>query len=138
MSRARRVIHRAPLTLRSYLSIPAMAFHCLVMGKNSTWSRKQMAVVMERHSDPKVCPPHAVAAAPRAPSDCRAQTLVAHVVEFPKKKIAAQLFEASIELMKHLKAMHAAKGAARRESVHEADHHDDEDEDQEYISILVN
>merc|ERR1719231_1998961 len=26
----------------TYLSIPAMAFHCLVMGKNSTWSRKQM------------------------------------------------------------------------------------------------
>ena len=68
------------------------------------------------------------------------QTLVAHVVEFPRKKIAAQLFAASIELMKHLKAVHAAKGAAdsRRESIHEADHADDDDEDQEYISILVN
>ena len=43
-----------------------------------------MAVVMERHADTK--------------------TLVCHTIEFARKKLAAGLFNSSVELMKYLRA----------------------------------
>lgn len=98
-------------TPAEYIKIEAMSFHCLVMGKKSGWSKKQMAVLMERDSDCK--------------------SLIARVVEFPKKKTAGQMFKSFVDLMTFLKGKYDA-------SKNETGHDDAPDDDNaEYLSILV-
>eukprot|EP00035_Acanthoeca_spectabilis_P035335 m.33901 g.33901 ORF g.33901 m.33901 type:complete len:178 (+) comp7256_c0_seq1:60-593(+) len=95
-----------------FIKIAAMTFHCLVMGKKSGWSKKQTAVIMERDPD--------------------GQSVVARVVEFPKKALASQMFDAFVALMTYLRGQYdAAKNA---ENNHEENPDDD---DGEYLSIML-
>eukprot|EP00037_Helgoeca_nana_P002159 m.32138 g.32138 ORF g.32138 m.32138 type:complete len:180 (+) comp12401_c0_seq1:19-558(+) len=94
------------------IKIAAMTFHCLVMGKKSGWSKKQTAVIMERDPDGK--------------------SVVARVVEFPKKQSASQMFDAFVALMTFLRASYDAAKSAEN-------NHEDapDDEDGEYLSIML-
>mmetsp|Transcript_31075 Transcript_31075/g.81389 ORF Transcript_31075/g.81389 Transcript_31075/m.81389 type:complete len:207 (-) Transcript_31075:260-880(-) len=96
----------------AFVNIAAMTFHCLVMGKKSGWSKKQTAVIMERDVDGK--------------------SVVARVVEFPKKNLASQMFDAFVALMTYLKGQYDAAKNAEKE-------HEEapEDEDAEYLSIML-
>lgn len=102
--------------------IPGIVFHCLVMGKNSAWSKKQMAVLMSRIT----------------PEDGKPAThLKVHTIEFPKKKNAALMFKAFVKLMEYLRE--SQKGRTFSEQDNAENNHDaaPDNEDDEYLSIMT-
>lgn len=103
--------------------IPGIQFHCLVMGKNSAWSKKQMAVLMSRL-------PAKTEGAP--PTD-----LLVHTIEFPKKKQAADMFQSFVKLMTYLRTKQEGRQFNEKEAGENEHDKEGAGEDDEYLSIMT-